>query len=195
MQSQPSSTDHRNGVSFDQQDGSTTDGWTGHDAIGAYAASQQHAKSAESNPEPDLHPPLASGLEMSGTAASAAQHAVIRHFTRFGLSPCHLFLVCFEGDFGIFGRGTIQQGRFPALQIFPKESFDIGFCDGQGACWIDRSQPSFFCTRRDEGQQPVIQRKRMRRARKSQPIARAWHREIQRHLDDNSFRQDEDDQT
>jgi len=55
------------------------------------------------------------------------------------LSPCHLFLVCFEGDFGIFGRGTIQQGRFLAFQIFPKESFDIGFCDGQGACWINRS--------------------------------------------------------
>jgi hypothetical protein len=47
-----------------------------------------------------------------------------------GLSPCHLFFVCFEGDFGIFERGSIQQGRFPALQIFPKESFDIGFCDG-----------------------------------------------------------------
>jgi hypothetical protein len=65
-----------------------------------------------------------------------------------GLSPCHLFLVGFEGDFGIFGRGTIQQGRFPAFQIFLKESFDIGFCDGKGACWINRS---FFCTRRDKG--------------------------------------------
>jgi hypothetical protein len=47
-----------------------------------------------------------------------------------GLSPCHLFLVRFEGDFGIFARRTVQQGRFPSLQIFPKESFDIDFCDG-----------------------------------------------------------------
>ena len=56
-----------------------------------------------------------------------------------GPSPCHLFLSCFEGDFGIFWRGTIQQWRFLAFQVFPKESFDIGFCDGQGACWFNRS--------------------------------------------------------
>jgi hypothetical protein len=43
-------TDHRNGVSFDQQDGSALGGWTGHDAIGAYARVARHvAKSAESN--------------------------------------------------------------------------------------------------------------------------------------------------
>ncbi len=43
-------TDHRNGVIFDQQNGSAPGGWTGHDAIGAYAGVARHvAKSAESN--------------------------------------------------------------------------------------------------------------------------------------------------
>ena len=48
-------TDQRNGVSFDQKDGSALGGWTGHDAIGAYAGIARHvAKSAESNRTGDL---------------------------------------------------------------------------------------------------------------------------------------------
>ena len=43
-------TDHRNGVSFDQQDGSAIGGCTGYDVIGAYAGVARHvAKSAESD--------------------------------------------------------------------------------------------------------------------------------------------------
>ena len=44
-----SGTDHRNGVSFDQQDGSAVGGCTRYDVIGAYADAARHAaKSAES---------------------------------------------------------------------------------------------------------------------------------------------------
>ena len=43
-------TDHRNGVSFDHQDGSELGDWTGYDVIGAYAGAARHvAKSAESS--------------------------------------------------------------------------------------------------------------------------------------------------
>ena len=42
-------TDHRNGVSFDHQDGSALGGWAGYDVIGAYADVARHvAKNAES---------------------------------------------------------------------------------------------------------------------------------------------------
>jgi hypothetical protein len=57
-------TDLRNGVSIDQQNGSAPGGWTGHDAIGAYAGVARHvAKSAESNRTRDL---AWSSLERTG---------------------------------------------------------------------------------------------------------------------------------
>ena len=48
-------TDHRNGVSFDHQDGSALGVWTGYNMIGAYAGAARHvAKSAESSLTADL---------------------------------------------------------------------------------------------------------------------------------------------
>jgi hypothetical protein len=126
VQSQSSSTDHRNGVSFDQQDGIALDGRTGHDAIGAYAGvSRRVAKSAESNPELDLHPLLASSLEMSGTAASPAQHAMVGRFTQFGRAACRLaiyFLFVSKVISGYSGEGPFSKGDFLPSRYSPKKA-------------------------------------------------------------------------
>jgi hypothetical protein len=80
---------------------------------------------AETPPELDLHPLLASGLGMSGTAASPAQRAVVRHFTRFGLAACRLaiyFLFVSKVISGYSGEGPFSKGDFLPSRYSPKKA-------------------------------------------------------------------------
>lgn len=80
---------------------------------------------AETPPELDPHPLLGFGLEMSGTAASRAQHAVVRHFTRFGLAACRLaiyFLFVSKVISGYSGEGPFSKGDFLPSRYSPKKA-------------------------------------------------------------------------
>src|SRR3954454_14386827 len=81
-ESRETGTDHRNGVSFDQQDGSALGGWTGHDAIGAYAGVARHvAKSAESISNQEF------GVAKLGTYGPARRSRLLSPAWRTGPPP------------------------------------------------------------------------------------------------------------
>ena len=79
-------------------------------------------KSQESNPEPDLHPPLASGLEMSGPAASPAQHAVVRALLNSACRLAIYFLFVSKVISGYSGEGPSSNGDFLPSRYFPKKA-------------------------------------------------------------------------
>jgi hypothetical protein len=80
---------------------------------------------AETPPKLDLHPHLAAGLEISGTIASPAQYAVVRHFTRFGMAACRqaiYFLFVSKVISGYSGEGPFSKGDFLPSRYSPKKA-------------------------------------------------------------------------